>query len=188
MTTVIYLHGFRSTPQAMKGSLLREAWSDKARFLAPDLNVSPAKVQTLLRETVKDIDPKSLVVVGASLGGFYAHWLAETVGCRAVLLNPATQPWGFIHHYLGEQTIYGTDRTMTVTEDFAIELKAMQAEIADASRYWVLLCTGDEVLDWKVAHRQYADCRQIVIDGNNHMIEGFEAWIPELEKFVFQAL
>ena len=138
-------------------------------------------------ETVKGIDPASLVVVGASLGGFYAHWLAEKVGCRAILLNPVTQPWSLIQHYFGEQTIYGTDRTITVTPKFAVELQAMECVIEEPSRYRVVLCTGDEVLDWQKAHRKYADCHQIVIDGNNHMIEGFEAWVPELETFVFQA-
>lgn len=184
MITVVYLHGFRSCPQAKKASLLRQAWSDKVRFVAPDLNDSPANVKKLLLDTVKDIDPKSLVLVGASLGGFYAHWLAEQVDCRAILLNPATQPWNVINQYLGEQTIYGTDRTITVTPEFADELKAMEVEVSDASRYWVLLCTGDEVLDWKVAHTKYADCHQIVVEGNNHMIEGFDTWIPDLEKFV----
>lgn len=187
MTTIVYLHGFRSTPNAMKATVLRDAWAGKARFLAPDLNVSPSEVQVRLLETVKGIDPASLVVVGASLGGFYAHWLAEKVGCRAILLNPVTQPWSLIQHYFGEQTIYGTDRTITVTPKFAVELQAMESVIEEPSRYRVILCTGDEVLDWRKAHQKYADCYQIVIDGNNHMIEGFKAWVPELEKFVFQA-
>lgn len=185
-TTVVYLHGFRSTPQSRKGVVMREAWSDRFAYLAPDLNCSPTQVQPILLETVKGLDPKSLVLVGSSLGGFYANWLAERIGCRAILLNPATEPWTVINDYLGVQPITGTDRTIEVKPEFAWEAQAMVSEASDPSRYFVVLCTGDEVLDWEKAHRKYAACEQLVIEGNTHEIVGFEKCIPALEKFILR--
>ena len=67
---------------------MREAWSETMHYRAPDLNFSPKNVQPILMDVVKDLDPKDLVLVGSSLGGFYANWLAEKIGCRAILLNP----------------------------------------------------------------------------------------------------
>ena len=90
---LMYLHGFRSSPDSNKGQVMREALGEKFTFLAPDLNVSPLAVQKILLETVKDINPSQLCLAGSSLGGFYATWLAEKIGCRAILFNPATEPW-----------------------------------------------------------------------------------------------
>ena len=187
MTTVIYLHGFRSTPFSKKGQVMREAWSETMHYRAPDLNFSPKNVQPILMDVVKDLDPKDLVLVGSSLGGFYANWLAEKIGCRAILLNPATEPWSVINDYLGVQPITGTDRTITVTPAYADEAKAMVSHPSDSSRYLVVLCTGDEVLDWSKAHAKYADCHQIVIEGNTHEIVDFESYIPQLEEFIGQS-
>ena len=84
---LMYLHGFRSTPMSKKGQIMREAFSGRVQYLAPDLNTSPSHVQTIIQEAIKGIAPEELCLVGSSLGGFYATWLAEKVGCRAILLN-----------------------------------------------------------------------------------------------------
>lgn len=184
MTTVLYLHGFRSTPQSKKGQLMRQAWINRFDFRAPDLNMSPLEVQSVLLETVADLDPHDVVLIGSSLGGFYANWLAEKVGCRAILLNPATEPWTVINDYLGVQSITGTDRTIEVKPEFADQTLAMVSDVGCSERYFVVLCTGDEVLDWGKAHRKYATCQQLVIEGNTHEIVDFEKYIPQLEHFI----
>ena len=122
---VMYLHGFRSTPESNKGKIMRKAFSAKMTFLAPDLNVGPTDVKEILLESVKSISPNELCLVGSSLGGFYATWLAEKIGCKAVLLNPATEPWCVINNYLGIQSIANTDRTIEVKPEFAEQVKEM---------------------------------------------------------------
>ena len=46
----------------------------------------------------------TMAVVGSSLGGYYATWVAEQRGCRAVLLNPAVNPARDLEKYIGAQT------------------------------------------------------------------------------------
>ena len=184
MTTVVYLHGFRSTPHSKKGQIMRQAWSDRYSFRAPDLNVSPEEAQHVMLETVKDLEPNETILVGSSLGGFYAHWLAQRTGCRAVLLNPATEPWTVINDYLGVQTIFGTDRTIEVLPSFADQTKAMVSQVTDPKQYFVLLCTGDEVLDWRKAQKKYEACQQLVVEGNTHEILDFENYLTILDRFV----
>ena len=57
----------------------------------------------MVRETVASCPPDHLAVVGSSLGGFYATWVAEETGCRAVLLNPAVDPARDLAASIGEQ-------------------------------------------------------------------------------------
>lgn len=181
---LMYLHGFRSTPASNKGRIMKEAFAERLIYRAPDLNVGPAQVQVILKEAVKTIDPQELCLVGSSLGGFYATWLAEKIGCHAILLNPATEPWCVINDYLGVQTISNTDRTIDVKPEFADEARSMLCEHIHPERYLVFLSTADEVLDWRKAQNKYSQCRTILLPGNTHEIDHFEQCLPEIEKFL----
>lgn len=185
---VIYLHGFRSTPSSKKGQMMAQAFSSKYSYLAPDLNVGPKAVQTILEQTVAGLDPKDLCLVGSSLGGFYATWLAERIGCWAVLLNPATEPWCVINDYLGVQPINNTNRTIEVKPEFAQQARAMNCDNIHSERYLVFLSTADEVLDWHKAQRKYAACRTILLPDNTHEINHFEQCLPEIEQFLMSAV
>ena len=103
MTTVMYLHGFRSSPQSFKGQLIGQALSQRADgdlYFAPQLPASPLEAVRFVEQWCASRhaegalgDPvRDLILVGSSLGGFYATVLAEQLGCRAVLLNPGTYP------------------------------------------------------------------------------------------------
>lgn len=181
---LVYLHGFRSTALSKKGRILAQAFSSKYSYMAPDLNVGPAAAQEILKSTVESIDPEDLCLVGSSLGGFYATWLAERIGCRAVLLNPATEPWSVINDYLGIQSIKNTDRTIEVKPEFAQEAREMNCDTIHPERYLVFLSTADEVLDWRKAQRKYAACRTILLPNNTHEINHFEQCLPEIERFL----
>lgn len=181
---VIYLHGFRSSPASQKGKILKSAFEARETFLAPDLNRSPNEVKSVLIDLVSGISPDTICLIGSSLGGFYATWLAEKIGCKAVLLNPATHPWEVVRQHLGVQTIHGTDRTIEVKPEFEAEMLSMAAKPTNAHRYLVFLSTDDEVLDWHRAQRQYADCEQVILEGNNHQIEHFETCLARIEQFI----
>lgn len=181
---VVYLHGFRSSPTSKKGQILRRAFAQSHDFRAPDLNVGPFEAQKIMLETIKDVNPKNLCLVGSSLGGFYATWLAERIGCRAVLLNPATEPWSVINDYLGLQKIHNSDRTIFVRPEYADQAREMASEVTDPSRYLVFLSTADEVLDWTKGQKKYASCKQVILPENTHEIENFDACLPAIESFL----
>ena len=184
--TVVYLHGFCSHPGSKKGRIMARAFQGEYRFVAPDLNDSPEAVQAILLKAVKALIPEETVLVGSSLGGFYAHWLSQRCGMRAVLLNPATEPWHVAQDYLGEQTITGTDKTIVVKPEFADQLQAMDCANTHPERLLVVLSTGDTVLDWHLAQKKYADSEQVILEGNTHEIIDFDQRIDLLRKFFNQ--
>ncbi len=183
MRVVIYLHGFRSSPKSAKGQALREHFAEKCTFLAPDLNVGPKEAQRIMLDTVAGFDPKDICLVGSSMGGFYAAWLAEKIGCKAVLLNPAVTPWVFLKDYIGTSHICPNGDTLTIIPEFGDALCAMATQPNDASRYLVYLSTADEVLDWTQANRHHELLRRILLEGENHQIMDFETCIPEIDRF-----
>ena len=184
--TVVYLHGFRSHPLSNKGRIMSRAFQGEYAFIAPDLNDSPEAVQSILLNAVKGLKADETVLVGSSLGGFYAHWLSQRRGMRAVLLNPATEPWHVTQDYLGEQKITGTNRTILVKPEFADQLKAMDCANTHPERLMVVLSTGDTVLDWHLAQKKYSQSEQVILQGNTHEIIDFDQRIELLRKFFNQ--
>ena len=104
---ILYLHGFRSSPQSFKARLLGERMTELGigeQYICPLLPASPQEVIALSLKLVDGCAPEELTVIGSSLGGFYATYLAERLGCRAVLLNPAVRSFRDLEKYVGVTT------------------------------------------------------------------------------------
>jgi len=171
---IVYIHGFNSSPQSFKARLLREQLAARGRageFAAPALPVSPRAAIALLRETVSDCPDTALI--GSSLGGFYATWLAERLALRAVLVNPAVRPYDLLAGEIGRQKNYHTGEEYDFTAQHVAELRALEVEAITPECYLLLVGTADEVLDYRDAIARYRGCRQIVVAGGNHGLDNF---------------
>lgn len=187
---VLYLHGFRSSPASAKARrMLAEAQARGWRAAAPDLNVPPLEAAARADEAAKAlaVDPSELLIVGSSLGGFYAGRLACKLGAKAALLNPCLDPWTLIGPLVGWHEIAGTDRRIHVDERFGPDLKRLDDEISpvpqtteERRRTWVLLSDEDEVLDWHKARDAMRGCRIVVSPGDDHRIRAFDDFVPTL--------
>ena len=134
----------------------------------------------LVEHGIADWPKESMVVVGSSLGGFYATWVAEQTGCPAALLNPAIDPARDLAKYIGEQTSWhAPEDRFFFREEFVEELKALhRAAITRPERYFALICKGDEVLDWREMHGKYAACPGLLLEGGDHAISNFDVHMP----------
>ncbi len=184
---IIYLHGFRSSPQSRKARMLAAALAARGRaddFMCPQLPVSPRAAARLIEAAARLEDPARLSLIGSSLGGYYATWLAELVGCRAALLNPAITPCEDLRGHLGTQPVFFSGETIEVKPEHMDELRALDTpRITRPERYFLLAATGDEVIDWRAMSARYAGCRQRIIDGSNHEISDFGAYLDEVLDF-----
>ena len=185
-THLLYLHGFRSSPQSAKAQLLGGAISQLQRqghnltWLCPQLPPSPADTLAELKALTLDWPREDMVVIGSSLGGFYATVLAEELDCRALLINPAVAPARDLARYIGEQTSFHNpaDRFFFRLE-FIAEFEAMAPyPITRPERYHVLVAEGDEVLDWREMVAHYLGTQLTVLPGNDHAISDFATRLP----------
>lgn len=190
MRSLLYLHGFRSSPASFKARRLHayfERRGEAHRFICPQLPPSPRKAFALIRELVDGRDPDGFSVLGSSLGGFYATALAEATGCRAVLINPAVWPARDLAKYIGEQQAWHSEDRFDFRPEFVEELQALTVDgITQPERYLLLAATGDEVLDWQEMTARYAGANQHVIDGSDHGLSDFDQYIDEVVSFCDQ--
>jgi len=189
MTTIVYLHGFRSSPASEKAQVMRRAVdaipaARRPQLVIPELDEGPrVAIDALLQWIARDVQ-SPLTFVGSSLGGYYATYLAEKLGARAVLVNPAVTPYDDLAVYVGPQTNLYTGKVFDVLPAHFDELRALDVgPLRDPSRYLVFLQTGDEVLDWRVAAARYGGAWQCVEGGGDHGFAGFERHVPTILRF-----
>ncbi len=182
---LIYLHGFRSSPKSFKGQLLERRMREVGRgadYVCPQLPASPLEAVSLVR---RELRPEvSDTLVGSSLGGFYATWLAERLGCRAALINPAVFPARDLRAQLGVQTMYHDDTPFEFLPGHVDELLTLQAGVITfPERYLLIAATGDELLDWREMVAHYPGARHIVVQGSDHGLSDFAAYADEVLAF-----
>ncbi|HEX7648874.1 MAG TPA: YqiA/YcfP family alpha/beta fold hydrolase [Noviherbaspirillum sp.] len=184
---ILYLHGFRSSPRSFKAQLLGQRMKELGRgdeYVCPQLPASPREAISLAQGLLAGVPAGEVVLIGSSLGGYYATWLAEQIGCRAVLLNPAVKPPRDLEKYVGVTTAYHSDERFEFKRDYIAELEALAVErITRPERYFLMAATGDEVLDWREMTAHYPGARQHVIEGSDHGISEFAQYVDEVLAF-----
>jgi len=188
--TIVYLHGFRSSPASVKATQFRQAVEMlpievRPQLHVPDLQHRPSAAIAQVADWVAQCaNVADLTFVGSSLGGYYATHLAERFGARAAMINPAVRPYEDLKPYVGMQTNMYSGETFVVTPAHFAELAALGVgRITRPSRYLLLVQTGDEVLDWREAVAFYAGAWQYVEGGGDHAFQRFAAQIPVVLRF-----
>ena len=171
---------------SFKAGLLRErmtAMGHGDEYACPELAHRPAQAMAQLEALIAGTPAVETVLVGSSLGGFYAAWLAEKYRLRAVLVNPAVRPWELLRDYLGPQKNLYSGVQYELTAQHLEELRALEAPAISPERYLLLVRTGDEVLDYRQAVAQYRGCRQMVIAGGDHGFGDFGDYLDAVFEF-----
>lgn len=180
--SILYLHGLNSSPLSKKATQLKQRFEQAGksdRLLVPALHHHPAHAIRQAERAIEQLGTPLLV--GSSLGGYYATHLAERFGLPAVLINPAVNPHLLFDGFLGPQTNLYTGEQWQLTLDHIHALAALSVlPSAPLARYQVWLQTGDETLDYRRAEAFYDGATLDIQSGGDHSYQGFEQRIPEL--------
>ncbi|MFM9424895.1 putative esterase YcpF (UPF0227 family) [Variovorax sp. GrIS 2.14] len=189
-THLLYLHGFRSSPQSAKARLVAQRVAErhpKVHFWAPQLPPSPHDAMDRVMKGIADWPRESMAVIGSSLGGFYATYVAGMTRCRLVLLNPAVHPARDLSRYIGEQTSWhDPSEHFYFKPDYIDELRALEVgTLIRPERALAIVAKGDEVLDWREMSARYPGSRIELIEGSDHALSNFAgAHLDEVMRFV----
>jgi len=188
-THLLYLHGFRSSPQSAKA---RQMAAHVARhhpavtFWCPQLPPSPRAAMERVSEGIDRWPRGAMAVIGSSLGGFYASWVAQQAQAPSVLLNPAVHPARDLERYIGEQTAWHdpAERFYFLPEYIA-ELRALKTQdLPPAAPEMAIIAKGDEVLDWREMAARYPQARLLLQEGGEHALANFPEYLPAITEFL----
>ncbi|MEY4685588.1 MAG: hypothetical protein RLZ25_2047 [Pseudomonadota bacterium] len=182
---IIYLHGFRSSSTSIKAEQLRKYLTDHPsddQFWCEDLPISPKEAIDKVSKII-ETSHKPPLIVGSSLGGYYATFLAERFDLKAVLINPACRAAELLEPWVGPHRNLYTDEKFDLTQAHIRELRALWiSPLMVPKRFWVLLETGDAVLDFRVAVETYQGARITIKEGGDHGLQSFPEFIPEIVR------
>jgi uncharacterized protein len=152
----------------------------------PQLPPSPKAAAELMAQGTAHWPAQNMAVMGSSLGGFYATWLAAQRNCKALLLNPAIDPARDLTKYIGEQTAWHNPAEhFYFAPEFVDELRALEVgPLPHPERVWALIAKGDEVLNWREMTARYPDAHQVIMEGGDHAISNFETYLPQVLDFL----
>lgn len=195
MASLLYIHGFLSFPMSAKAQSMQQ-WLKLHRpdiaYYCPQLPPYPKPCATILDALISAITsdtgdkPKlPIYVMGSSLGGFWATWLAECYRLQAVLINPAVDIVKLMPSYLNVElkNYHHADTYRLDEKDFNDLLSFQRGKLANLENYWLLAQTGDETLDYRLAQERYKGCHQTIEQGGDHSFQNFENFIPQIINF-----
>lgn len=187
-THLLYLHGFRSSPQSAKARQMAAhvaAHHPGVHFWCPQLPPSPRAAMGLVAQGIADWPQGTMAVVGSSLGGFYASWVAQQARCPSVLLNPAVDPARDLERYIGEQTAWHDPaERFFFRPEYIAELRALDVRgRPPAGPELAIIAKGDELLDWREMAGRYAAAQVVLLEGGDHALSDFPAHIGTVARF-----
>ncbi|MDP2065406.1 MAG: YqiA/YcfP family alpha/beta fold hydrolase [Burkholderiaceae bacterium] len=188
-THLLYLHGFRSSPQSTKARQFAArvgARHPGVTWWCPQLPASPREAVALLMRGIADWPRDAMAVVGSSLGGFYATVVAAQAGCRAVVLNPAVHPARDLAPWVGEHSAWHDPAERFVFRpEYVDELRALEAAASAVPQHTLaVIAKGDELLDWREMTARYPGARLRLLEGSDHALSDFDLHIDAVFAFL----
>lgn len=179
---LLYIHGLNSSALSKKACQLIALMNSLGvgeQLRVPELHHHPRQAMVQLESAIQALGRPLLV--GSSLGGYYATHLAHRHGLKAVLINPAVNPHQLFDGYLGTQQNLYTGESWELTHDHIAALAELEVPAPqDPERIQVWLQTGDETLDYRRAEAFYRACALRIQAGGDHSYQGFAEQIPTL--------
>ena len=184
---LVYIHGFNSSPLSLKARqtadyFARAGMSDC--LAVPELSHEPARA---MEDLCSIIEGRSMPValIGSSLGGYYATWLAERYGLRAALVNPAVNPVALWQSHLGLNHNFYSGRRYEITREHVEQLRKLDVpDLRHPENLLLMVQTGDETLDYRLAVDKYKSSVSIIQPGGNHSFQNFDTLLPQIMRFL----
>jgi predicted esterase YcpF (UPF0227 family) len=185
---ILYLHGFSSGGTSTKATQLRDLLAPlevrAPTYPAHDARRALARLEPMLLEMFPRGGAK---IVGSSLGGYYAQYLASRdPRARAVLINPALHPQRQLAGAVGMNTnmVTGERFEFTTAQHAALARYDVAAERL-SGRVLVLLDERDEVIDPRHAAEKYRLHGTVrLFPGGSHRFEHLTESLPLMREFL----
>lgn len=186
---IVYLHGFNSGATSGKAAWLRQNLPDLT-VLSPTYPTHKAdEAPIFLRDYFARVraehpNDKKLLLVGSSLGGFWARHLAPELGAGMVLINPG------IHPDVELLDVVGPNKNEATGEEYVLTVAQVKALARCKHPHrdpkvptLLLLDEGDDLLDHRVAKGYYRGCgKTIIYPGGSHRFDHMAEALPEIRQ------
>jgi predicted esterase YcpF (UPF0227 family) len=183
---LIYIHGFGSSGFGGKAQQMKAYCAQQGiAYMAPSLSTIPTLAVTQLADLIEAfLRHEKVGLVGSSLGGFYAQYLADKYAIPAVLINPAVFAHERLLEALGSCTNYFDGSKYEWNQGHVDMLANYAVTQPPVEKLWLLAQTGDEVLDYREAETFLKGAKQTIEVGGDHSFQGLDRHFQAIIDFL----
>lgn len=183
---IIYIHGFASCGYGAKAQKFLEYFEED--IITPSLSNVPNLAINTLEQLIEAFLNRGerVSLIGSSLGGFYSIYLANKYNLKAVLINPAINPWDTLERYEEVELVenYYDNSRFEFNHAHILSLKNYEVqELNFPNHFMTLLQTDDEVLDYTEAEEKLSETILDIEEGGNHSFVGIERYFRKVDTF-----
>ena len=195
---IIYLHGFRSSPESNKATFLKQfCLTNNIDFLCPPLDMSPEKAIAEAITTVENTmgyQNQQIILVGSSLGGFYATYIMQNYEgseqVLSILINPSVRPFRDLESAINSEKKWELEalNIKPFTRNYHLEIQKLEEKVGTTMKFpdniLLVAAKGDELLNWEEMSSFYKGCQQYIVDGSDHSMTDFPKHWKSIKSFV----
>ena len=180
--SILYLHGYDSSSQGEKPQRLRHLCTEN-RLLIPDLPLDPLKCMTLSEDTLKTAS-NDTIIIGASLGGFYAYYLAAKFKRDCLLINPIFRPSIEAKKMLENEDDMEKKKVILQAANMYLTYESNLKSLKKPTNCFVALGKEDNVINIESTTEYFSDATVKVYEDDHFMHNSFETIITDFENFL----
>lgn len=180
--SILYLHGYDSSSQGSKPQLLRQLYPNN-RLLIPDLPLDPLECMTLCEDTLRTAS-NDTIIIGASLGGFYAYYLAAKFKKDCLLINPVYQPAMEAKKMLELEEHPEKKKVILNAANMYLNYTSNLNALKHPTNCFVALGTHDTIINPEAAALHFADAVIKNYDDDHYMLKSFPSIMKDFEVFL----
>ena len=185
---IIYLHGFNSSAESKKSKIL-DSYLKEEKLInleSPNLNSSPSRAISQVEKIIKESSSK-VCVLGSSLGGLYATFIADKYDLKSVTINPVVK-----NHISGMKDIVGSHKNFHTNEEYEFTTKDYLdlqklglKELKKPLNHLCFIKMSDEVLDHNKTLAYFSKSYVLSEKGGNHSYDDFFEKIPLILDYMY---
>ena len=185
---IIYLHGFNSSAESKKSKIL-DSYLKGEKLIdleSPNLYTSPSKAISQIEKIIKEYSNR-VCLVGSSLGGLYATFVADKYDLKSVTINPVVR-----NHISGMKDLVGSHKNFHTDEEYEFTMKDYLdlqklglKELKNPLNHLSLIKMSDEVLDHNKTLAYFSKSYVLSEKGGNHSYDDFSEKIPLILDYLY---
>ena len=180
--SILYLHGYDSSSQGSKPNSLR-ALCKENRLLIPDLPLDPQECMTLAEDTLRTAS-NDTIIIGASLGGFYAYYLACKFKKDCLLINPVYQPAMEAKKMLEAEENLEKKKVILNAANMYLAYTSTLNSMNKPTNCFVALGTQDMIINPEESALHFSDAYVNNYEDDHLMLKSFKKVIEDFEEFL----
>jgi len=176
---LLYIHGFASSAHSHKAAVLRRHFDE---VYTPSLSDIPTLAVETLSEFICAL-PCAPLLIGSSLGGYYALYLSQQFSLPAILINPVVNLQYPLSQVVGMNRHYYDGSRFEFTEEHLHSLANYASPSPRTERLMVMVEMGDELIDHRATLAALSGAREVITEGGTHAYSGFEEKLETIRAF-----